>query len=433
MSHIKRTITLSVLILISQAICASSKPLPGYYITNSGDSVHCNIEFEDWYKNPASIQAKVNNETRTLKASDIKGFGVFEYTDYRSATVTYHTNPINGTELPGKFSDSTMTKTVFLKTLIKGTYSLYELNLTERRYYFVQKNDGDISELLYRVCVVLGEIKEDRQYANTLAGLFMEEDMLDRYKGKIYGASYNSDIISLINILNGKHGDVKTQKAATARWQAGVFAGGMMHFFPTNVNGYNTRNGKLNSSTAFSGGVNLLYLTTGHLNAFKVGLSLSYDSYNSTGLRVDSVYDKADPNDWFVTTRTSHLSVTNKMFMANLYATYTLNPGDRIKFYLKAGLSWGIGKSNTFVINNFSAVTKGFNSGNVINTNGHGTEALAPIGTELINPNGGAGIEMDRHKLEFSYYYPMDAATSNDPAVFKIGMAGIFYYFTILK
>jgi len=432
MTHIKRSIALSVLILLSQAMHAGSRLLPGYFITNSGDSVHCTIDFEDWYRNPEAIQVEVNNEKRILKASDIKGFGVYGYTDYKAATVTYHTNPINGTELPARFSDSTVTKAIFLKVLIKGTYSLYELNLTVRKYYFVQKNEEEISELLYRVSVVLGEIKEDKQYANTLAGLFMQEDMLDRYKGKIYGASYNSDIISLINILNRKHGDVKTNKTVSPQWQVGVFAGGMRHLFPTYVNGYNTSYAKLNPSNSVSGGVTLLYLTTGHLNALKIGLSIGYDSYSSTGFKVDSVYDKSDPNDWYATTRTSNLSVANKMIIPSLYATYTLNPGDKVKFYLKAGVSWAIGKTNTFVVNNYTTVTKGFNSGNVINYSTHGTEQEVPIANELLSPNFGAGIEMDRHKLEFSYYYPMDAG-ANSAQVFKIGMAGVFYYFTILK
>jgi hypothetical protein len=429
---VKRFLFLIILIFLYQSTCASAKPLPGYIITSAGDSVRCNIDFIDWYKNPESIQVEVKNEKRTLKPSDIKGFGVYGYTDYKSAVINYHTNPINGTELPAQFSDSTITKAVFLKVLIKGAYTLYEFNLTDRKYYFVQKSDGEISELLYRVCVVLGEIKEDKQYANTLAGFFMQEDLLDRYKGKIYGASYNSDINTLINVLNAKYGGRETRKAPSPRFQAGVYAGGIVHFFPSSVSGNYTENGKLNSSTSFSGGVNLLYLTTGHLNAIKFGLSIGYDSYKTTGQRIDSVYDKGDPNDWYSTTRTAHLSLTNRVITSNVYATYTLNPAAMLKFYLKLGFSWGVGKTDTYVENNYTTTTKGFNSGTVIDYSTEGKESIEPIANQMINPNFGVGIESNRHKLEFSYYYPMNFGENSAP-VFKVGMVGLFYYFNILN
>ena len=432
MEILKSTIFLPFLILTSQAIHAASKPFPGYFITNNGDTVNCKIEYGDWYRNPETISVEVNNARRVLGVGDIKGFGVEGYGDYRTAAVTYHINPINGTELPDQYSDSTMTKTVFLKVLIKGAYSLYELELTERKYFFLQKNDGAISELLYRVANKDGEIKEDRQYANLLAGLFLEEGILDKYKGKVYSAAYNSDIPSLVKLLNGDHSSIKNVKTASGRMQVGVFAGGIINLFPSDITGMFPHYGKIGPAGSFSGGVNLLYITAGHFEAFKVGMSIGYNRYSGTGSKTDSLVDRRDPNDWFATTYTEHLSVTNTMIMLNLYATYALNPADRTKFYLKVGLSYGIGKSNAYVLNDYKTIGIGFNSGRDLSSSTHATEQVIPISNGIPNPIVGAGIENGRHKLEVSYYYPMDASSSSSQT-FKIGMVGFNYYYTILK
>ena len=43
---------------------------------------------------------------REFHPEDILGFGVFGYDEYRSAKVSYHVNPKEGTDIPGQFSDS---------------------------------------------------------------------------------------------------------------------------------------------------------------------------------------------------------------------------------------------------------------------------------------------------------------------------------------
>src|SRR5579863_10555660 len=99
---------------------ASANLIPGYYIDNKGDSVHCRIEYNDWYANPTTINVEVNNIHKTLGVADIKGFGVTGYGDYQTATVSYHPGPIVGNNLPENFSDKMVTKTVFLAVLVKG-------------------------------------------------------------------------------------------------------------------------------------------------------------------------------------------------------------------------------------------------------------------------------------------------------------------------
>ena len=433
MLYRQRTFTLFFLLSISQTIFANSKLLPGYYIANNGDSISCNIEYEDWYNNPQTIQVEVNNEKKTLGANDIKGFGAFGYSDYRSALVSYHTNPINGTELPDKFSDSTTTKNIFLKVLVKGPYTLYELEVTARKYFFIQKNDSTISELQYRVAVQYGEIKEDKQYANTLAALFQDEGILDRYRGRVYGASYNSDIISLVRTLDYSRTGVKIKRVASARFQADLFAGITKGIFPSLItHGIFPAYSKLSSAASFSGGINLIYVVPQRFNSLKLGLSIAYARYQGTGSKTDSIVDKADLNNWRSTTYTENLSVTNTSIITNLYAAYTLNPLSKLKFYVKGGLSFSFGKKDANVVDNYTESIVGFNSGNTINYGRQGSEQPVSLSNVLINPLVGAGLETGRHKLEFSFYIPVNDSPNTDN-FFKVGMAAVYYYFAIFK
>lgn len=432
MIAVQRNIYLVLFILFSQTINAASKQLPGYIITNNGDTIRCLIDYDDWYKNPETIQVAINNEKKSFGAADIKGFGVSGYADYTSAAITYHLNPIKSADLPDKFLDSTTTKRVFLKLTVDGPYRLYELLSTERIYYFIQKDNGTISELVYRAANQNGELKEDRQYVNFLAGIFLEEGILDTYKSRVYSASYSSDISSLVKLLNKTRGVTKTVTRPTGHFRIDLFGGGLINFFSSNMTGQFPSYGNLSSSASISGGVNFQYVTGGHFGALKLGLSLGYDHYSSTGPKVDSIVDKADLNAWFATTYTENLSVSNTMVLANFYATYTFNPAARAQFYLKAGFSYGIGKKDVYVVNEWKSSTVGSNSGTVISENKQGTEKVVAISTGLPNPNFGAGIETGRHKFEIVYFYPLQASSEKSQSL-RIGMAGVYYYFTLLK
>ncbi|HEY4111305.1 hypothetical protein [Puia sp.] len=432
MFFVNRILFVSLLTLFCSTIHAASKLFPGYIITKTGDTVLCSIDYGDWYKNPETIEVEIKNEKKTFVAGDIQGFGVPGYADYTSSTVSYHINPTEGTELPEKFMDSTVTRTVFLKVVVNGPYRLYELDLAQRKNYFLQKDKGVVNELVYRVSNKEGEIKEDRQYVNFLAGIFLEEEMLDRYKRKIYAAVYGSDISSLVNILNEKHGVVKVTKRDAGHFQMDLFGGGVAHFFSGEPEGQFPTYGKIGSSTSFSGGVNFQYVTGGRFGGLKLGLSIAYDHYAGTGHQTDSVADVRDLNAWYIETVAENLSVTNTMIVGNFYAAYTLNPSSRVQFYLKAGLSMGVGKKNVYLVNDWTSHTVGFNSGVPISENGQGSEKLASLVGGLPNFNMGAGIESGRHKLEALYYFPAHAS-AEESQNFKIGMAGIYYYFTVLK
>jgi len=159
---------------------------------------------------------------------------------------------------------------------------------------------------------------------------------------------------------------------------------------------------------------------------------LDMSTIHPTGTGSDSSVDKADLNNWKATTFSNNLSLTNTLIMTNIYGTYAINPLSKAKFYLKAGISMSFSKRDTYVINNYNRTDVGFNSGTNFNNVGAGTEKTQYCLEAFCSIRSSEpGIEMDRHKLEFSYYVHWDAGGDN--TIFRVGMAAVYYYFTILK
>jgi hypothetical protein len=252
---------LVLLALLSQSAYSNPPLYPGYYIDLKGDTVLCRIEYNDWYRNPATIVVEVNNTKRTLGTSDIKGFGVTGYGDYQAATVNYHLNPIGEKDLPDHFLDDTETKTCFLKVLVRGPYSLYQLILPERLYFFLSEKDGAIAELVYRVKQEESGIVEDQPYKSRLGRLYEQEGILVDNHYDIEGVRYSpTNLVAIVNKLNEARTGVKTMgpKAASRAVQVNLFAGGVLHGFPTTFAGEFNSPYTMPSSFSLAGGVDFL-------------------------------------------------------------------------------------------------------------------------------------------------------------------------------
>src|SRR5579872_5676398 len=250
-------------IFFAQAAYSNGRPFPGYYITINGDSVSCLIEYNDWFRNPSSIVVDVNGARKTLRPTDINRFGVTGYADYQSANVTYHLGPVQGFNLTAEYSDSTDTKDCFLLILVKGPYSLYELKLAEREYFFLSENGGPIKELVYRVKQSQMRISSDDQYKTVLANSMIREHIWDdQDPSAITGLTYNKKkIIALVDRLNEARTGVKASLSPPAKFgesgvQLEIFGGAVLNLFPSS---FSTEfgTGKFPATFSGSGGLGL--------------------------------------------------------------------------------------------------------------------------------------------------------------------------------
>ena len=435
MYKIKCTVFLSCLFNFFQTVYSQSKLYPGYYIDNKNDSVYCKIEFNDWSRNPKSIQVDVNNQKKVFIPFDIKGFGVYNYSNYKTAIVSYHINPISGTNLPEEYSDSVETKSYFLQVLIKGFYSLYELTLPERPVFFISRNDSTVSELIYRVKQNGMTIAEDKSYKNLLYDYFYSEGIWEENQNEINSAIYSGDRLeSLIKKLNNKHSGENALNKATKTFQLDGFIGGNLNLFPTRVAGFYSPATNFNSGFSLTGGINVLYTIPGRFKRFGVGVSIGYNSYNLQINKSDSIFTNVSPNYYYTIKYNEKLTAKNSIIQSNLYTTFCLNPFSETKVYFKAGLTFNISLDNfANIVDAYNDVATGIQNGNVpFSYSGNDSKTHTSILSEWINFNAGFGISKKRNKIELLYYSPQKIGVIvEDKSSFKMSTLGFYYYYTL--
>jgi len=431
------------LVFIFQAGYSADKLFPGYYIDLKGDTVRCNIEYRDWNLNPKTIRVQVKNDMVELGPEEIQAFGVDGYRDYVSAKVTYHLNPISGPVLPTKFSDSTVTKSIFLQVEVAGVYSLYVLVLPERIYLFERGPDRSTNELLYRAKMDNDSLQEDQSYRQQLVNLFMNEGLSEKYFERISNVSYSTaQIASLFQILNGTHTVAGSKKNSGGEFQIEVFAGAIMNSFPTSFDGKYIKSAQFDPSYSPSGGLNFLFSIPGHFRSFKFGLSLGYDAYGRTTSQSGSFHVVESAAYYYTTTYSETISLQRSLVLTNIYFMYVVNPLGKIKVFVKAGLNYNFAIGNSQdLVSNYTYSTQGITNGTKpFQDSASASISLYSIKSSYFAPVFSAGFVSGRSKLELNYW---PSVGISDPAyvngntatstVYQFGSVGLFYYFTLFS
>ena len=120
----------------------------GYIITNSGDTIHGFIDYDDWQVNPKSLlfTLKLGPVGKSFSADDMIAFGVMNKI-YRRRIVEIVKIPRekNMVQLD---RISTMTDTVFLQTLVDGEKILYYLGDEDGSKNFFIVHEGKVEMLI---------------------------------------------------------------------------------------------------------------------------------------------------------------------------------------------------------------------------------------------------------------------------------------------
>jgi hypothetical protein len=431
----KRLALVMFLFAISQAVYPNFNLLPGYYIDLKGDTIHCQIDYNDRDRNPRTIQIRLNGSMREFGPEEIKGFGVWGYHDYVSATVTYHTNPTSGNEILENFSDSTETKAWFLKVLDSGYYSLYSLVIPSRSYLFTANPDKQVTELVYRVRQVKDSLIEDESYKKYILTLFMNEGLSGKYFNRINSAVYNiSSIGSLYRILNESHSGVRIRRKRDSEFQFEVFFGGMMNSFPSTFDSQFTKGNKFKSDFSTSGGINFLFTIPGKFKSFKVGASVGYNGYKGSISQSGSFTHTESAAYYYTTTYTESMALKSSLVLTNIYAMWLMNPLDKMKAYVKAGLNYSfVVTDNQDVTGTFSSSTSGIVNGTKpFQLENSGSGSLVSLESHYLSLLFSAGIITGRSRMEFSYWPVSNIVSSgSDTPPFKFGSMALYYYFSI--
>lgn len=123
----------------------------GYYIDNQGSKVEGLIKNMEWGRSPVQFEFK-NDATSASKLkgiSVVKEFEIEGKVKYVRADVEVEMSSDNLSTLSDSKDPIFTKKTVFLKALVEGKYTLYQYSYEDVRRFFYQ-TDSDIKPLVYK-------------------------------------------------------------------------------------------------------------------------------------------------------------------------------------------------------------------------------------------------------------------------------------------
>ena len=152
----KKTLPVFFLLIIitffSIQLFAQKNYQPATVINNNGDTLKGFINYQNWERNPLSVdfkQGPFSEKLITYTPMDIKSFQV-ENEIYFSTIVGVDKSPHKTAELTYSSAPLIDDDTVFLSIYIKGKANLYYLvDQSSKQHYFIEKDSSGIHELIY--------------------------------------------------------------------------------------------------------------------------------------------------------------------------------------------------------------------------------------------------------------------------------------------
>jgi hypothetical protein len=217
----------------------------GYVIKSAGDTLHGYIDYKEWNRNPQKISFKANNlnqATQVLGPSDIYGFSVNGFEQYRSYQGKVSMSRTQGTNLSIDIDTSSDVVSTFLKLLVNAKpIMLYSYTDILKSRYFVQENDAAPIELKYDVYYKPNNaeyhettvVKSD-DYKRQLIVLAVKNSsssqaVIDKVNTMHYS---EADITNIIEVIDNKHAEKKAQNAGIR-----LFAGALVNYSKTKFAG----------------------------------------------------------------------------------------------------------------------------------------------------------------------------------------------------
>lgn len=205
----------------------------------NGDSISGQINYQEWYINPAFITFRTAKSAKTqeFRPKDISKFVIKSKNEiYESATVDIHFESMHDLEhkdVSPSLSEGIKSikfdkETVFLLLLAKGKVSLYHyVDKSSLEHYFMQKGNKEYIELLnlkFRIMAANGKfyLANYEDYKTKLAALSVDCPKINDEFGNLeFKESKLQDIVALYNNYVGKQEYTKlSNKKVKAKYYA---------------------------------------------------------------------------------------------------------------------------------------------------------------------------------------------------------------------
>ncbi|HRI62556.1 MAG TPA: hypothetical protein PK228_22600 [Saprospiraceae bacterium] len=175
----KKIIYLILLLILTTSVLPAQKNFTdGGLIQSNGDTLHGQIDYQEWDLNPSGIQFRPSSSgaATAFDYRNIAGFFVTGKNEiYQTATVYINNEPSDMHKMPSYSSVGEAIRnfrpvrdTVFLRVLARGKLSLYEYKDNNGAHYLAQPEGDTIRELVARKVNVNSNTVPLDEYKNQL-------------------------------------------------------------------------------------------------------------------------------------------------------------------------------------------------------------------------------------------------------------------------
>ena len=184
-------------------LSAKDMYVPGYVITNSGDSISGFVDYQNWEKNPLKIKFKQNGSGQEIRYNpqQIKRFGLSGEI-YISAEVDTEVSSVKINTLSYTSNPQIERNWVFLQVLVQGDKSLYYFKAPDGKDNFYIWHNDEFQLLVYKKYMSNSNgrevTKQNNRYKGILRLYFKDYEAIHP---KIDRCAYNKE--SLIRVFIG--------------------------------------------------------------------------------------------------------------------------------------------------------------------------------------------------------------------------------------
>jgi hypothetical protein len=332
----------------------------GLVVLSNGDTLHGWIDYRNWKVNPKAITFKkdsLSEDFQKFTTNDITLFKVTGFDIYIKAIVKKDMLPVELSALTMLPHDTTITDTVFLRTVVTGkVLNLYELVDFKPRYY-IQDDSKEYVELIYKRYLDETNISLITQniYRNQLNKYAADQKADEKLIRKIVRIGYKEqDIAPVVIALNKISGGVAYTSDYNKKSYISLFAGaGSMYTklkFSGDNNGLSGMDFKSKVVPVITAGLDIFALR----NLRDLALRLQV-SYNSTEYKASKVTTSAFPT---IPGDTLEYDIKQNNFTPSIGLIYNFIRKESFRYYLGAQLGLTLSSYPTNRLTKFSYTGK---------------------------------------------------------------------------
>lgn len=272
----------------------------GYFIDNQNNVVECLIKNEDWKNNPNSFEYKTSEDSEKKKGDikDVKEFGVYNAFKYLKKAVDVDMSTDVDVKMTTNPDPVYKNRIVFLKVLVEGDASLYELADGRLRKYFYSFDNFEFKPLIYKKYIVQGDkIATNNEYKvelwKTLKCNSISQKDAQKLKYRTnnlveFFINYNKCSGGQINVIE----NIENKGNFNLTLRPGVNQSSHSLHNESNSAIEGTRDLEFENKTSFRFGIELEYILPVNRNKWSIIFEPTYQSYKSKAdLKLPEIYE----------------------------------------------------------------------------------------------------------------------------------------------